>query len=177
MVLSQHFLRWLLNFWKLNDSTDIIHFVGLISSELMFELDLITMNLSPTRTIWPYFGDFSLHHNTPKRPHLVHLKILRYFSKTQRIFLFISTGFFHFQQNWHITNGIFNLWPKAFIDSHDIAYANSVLCHPLLKVLYELCLRIFGCPDVVVNIWTTAQKGPLQLSYLMTIGWSFSIIH
>ena len=106
----------------------------------MFELDLITMNLSPTTTIWPYFGDFSLHHNTPKRPHLVHLKILRYFSKTQRIFLFSSTGFFHFQQNWHITNGIFNLWQKAFIDSHDIAYANSVLCHPLLKVLYELCL-------------------------------------
>ena len=66
MVLSQHFLRWLLNFWKLNDSTDIIHFVGLISSELMFELDLFTMNLSPTRTIWPYFCDFSLHHNTPQ---------------------------------------------------------------------------------------------------------------
>jgi len=108
-LVHGHIAAFFLLAVRLNDSTDIIHFVGLISSELMFELDLITINLSPTRTISPYFGDFSLHHNTPKRPHLVHLKILRYFSKSQRIFLFISTGFFHFKQNWHITNGIFNL--------------------------------------------------------------------
>ena len=37
-------------------------------------------------------------------------------------------------------------------------YLACMFKDPLLKVLYELCLRIFGCPDVVTNIITMAPK-------------------